>query len=111
MNLSSFIADVDYQLSTPVFIGGGSSTGSTAVAISAIQLKIGLTSGPMQASLALIVDGDVVVASNNGDCGADSAGASGDCSYTPVDGSIGVTLGTGVRPSTSRWASTPQMVR
>ncbi len=111
VNLSSFIADVDYQLSTPVFIGGGSSTGSTAVTISAIQLKIGLTSGPMQASLALIVDGDVVVASNNGDCGADSAGASGDCSYTPVDGSIGVTLGTGVCPSTSRWASTPQMVR
>lgn len=93
IDLSSFTATVDYQLADPVFIGGGNETTTVATTIDDVQLKIGLTSSPMQASLSLVVDGNVVVASENGQCGPDSAGASPDCSYTPVGGSIGVSLG------------------
>ena len=91
-NLSSFMATATYQLDSPVFIGGASSTNGVGVTISSVDVKIGLTSSPLQASLSLGVNGDVVVASNNAQCGATNPGSPGDCSYTDVGGSIGITL-------------------
>lgn len=97
IDLSSLLATVDYQLGDPQFIGGGETTNDVGVAISDVTLKIGLTTSPMQASLALIVSGTIVVApTEQGDfdpdrgCSSTPPQQQDGCSYTPVGGSISI---------------------
>lgn len=93
VNLSSFTATATYSVDSPRFIGGDSETNTMGVELTSIVVKIGLTTSPTaQASLSLDIDGDVVVASDDAVCSADSANQPDACSYTPVGGSIGVVL-------------------
>ena len=97
IDLASLLATVDYQLEDPQFIGGDETTDDVGVAVSDVTLKIGLTTSPMQASLTLIVSGNIVVAPTqqgnfdpNQGCGSTPAQQQDGCSYTPVGGSISV---------------------
>jgi len=94
INLSSFTADATFDLQEPVFLGGGQHTDDIGVTLNSVAINIGVSTSPDDASVSFDVGSDIVVASNmpQGGCTADSANASADCSYTPIEGSIGFVL-------------------
>lgn len=94
INLSSFTADATFDLQEPVFLGGGQHTDDIGVTLNSVGINIGVSTSPDDASVSFDVGSDIVVASNmpQGGCTADSANASADCSYTPIEGSIGFVL-------------------
>lgn len=94
VNLSSFTATVDVDLNESVMLGGGSSTNDIGVSVTSASLTIGYSSNPDEASLSFAVNSDIIVDSGSPEgCSADSASAPDACSYTPLTGSIGLTVG------------------
>lgn len=95
VSLSSFTATAAFDLDQPVMLGGGLSTNNVGVSVTSMSIDIGYSSSPTDASLEFDVNSDIIVDSDAPDgCSANSADAPEECSYTPLTGSIGLTLGT-----------------